>query len=105
MAWFLLTLGVATASPFVSPRTMALLCATAGTVQLVVLDEQGQAQPPGQHTLDCPMCLAPLLPASATGLSTPHPQPLAHALHPLQAAHIAALTGAPLPPRGPPSRA
>jgi hypothetical protein len=31
------------------------------------------------------------------------PQPLARALQSLVAAHIAALVGAPLPPRGPPS--
>ena len=103
MAWFLLTLGVAGASPFISPKTMELLCSTAGTAKLVVFDEQGQAQPTGQSSLDCPMCLAPMLPLPPVNPWAPPSQPLAHALPPLQAAHIAALGGAPLPPRGPPS--
>jgi len=45
--------------------------------------------------------LAPV-PRSVTA---PMPQPLAHALLPAVAAHIAALVGAPLPPRGPPAQA
>ena len=64
-----------------------------------------QAQAPGQHTLDCSMCLAPALPLPPASLAGAQPHPLAAALHPFAAAHIAALVGAPLPPRGPPAQA
>ena len=74
------------------------------TVESVNADE-GQAQAPGQHTLDCSMCLAPALPLPPVSLAVAQPHPLAAALHPFAAAHIAALVGAPLPPRGPPAQA
>src|SRR2546427_4362255 len=61
LAWFLLTLGVAGASPFVNPKTMELICSSGGAITMVVLDDDGQAQAPVQHTLDCSMCLAPAL--------------------------------------------
>lgn len=105
MAWFLLTLGVAGASPFVSPRTMELLCSAGGAVTMVMVDEEGQAVASGQHTLDCSLCLAPLLPLPPVAVLPVLPQPLAAALHPFAAAHIASLVGAPLPPRGPPLQA
>jgi len=49
------------------------------------------------------MCLAATLPPAPYRAPCAAPQPLAHALQPSVAAHIAALVGAPLPPRGPPS--
>src|SRR2546427_21575 len=51
------------------------------------------------------MCLAPALPLPPVSLAVAQPHPLAAALHPFAAAHIAALVGAPLPPRGPPAQA
>ncbi|ABX35535.1 conserved hypothetical protein [Delftia acidovorans SPH-1] len=105
LAWFLLTLGVAGASPFVNPKTMELICSSGGAITMVVLDDDGQAQAPVQHTLDCSMCLAPALPLPPVSLAVAQPHPLAAALHPFAAAHIAALVGAPLPPRGPPAQA
>lgn len=103
VAWFLLTLGVAGASPFVNPKAMELVCSSGGAITMVVLDDDGQAQAPGQHTLDCPLCLAPALPLPPVSLAMAQPHPLAAALHPFAAAHIASLVGAPLPPRGPPA--
>ena len=103
LAWFVLTLGVAGASPFVHPKAMEIVCSADGGMKIVVLNDDGQAAEASQHTLDCSLCLAPSLPIPQSHASLPMPQPLAHALKPVVAARIAALVGAPLPPRGPPS--
>ncbi len=103
LAWLLLTLGVAFASPWVAPQAMELVCAHGGSVKLVVVDDDGTAQATIHHGLDCPLCLATGLPPSVYLPTLPQPQPLAHALHPIVRARIAALVGAPLPPRGPPA--
>lgn len=103
LAWFVLTLGVAVASPMVYPQAMELVCSDGGTMKVVVIGEDGEAVQVGQHTLDCPMCLAAVLPPAFVSIPFPHLAPLLLAQHPFAAAHIAALVGAPLPPRGPPS--
>ena len=105
LAWFALTLGVAVASPIVSPKTMEMVCADGGTMKLIMVDEDGGVAPSGQHTLDCAMCLPASLPLVADIRQTSQSQPLAHALSPIEEARIAALVGAPLPPRGPPAHA
>ncbi len=102
LAWFVLVLAVAGASPVV--RSMELVCTPDGTMKTVVVGEDGQAQDAGHHTLDCSLCLPAVLPPAHRRAAVDMPQPLAHALLPARAAHIAALVGAPLPPRGPPSR-
>lgn len=102
LAWFMLTLCVAGASQLVHPTAMELVCSAEGSVKLVAVDEDGEASRLGPHTLDCSLCLAPTLPLPRASVVIELPQPLAHALTPLVAAHIAALVGAPLPPRGPP---
>ncbi len=103
LAWFVLTLGVAIASPIVSPQSMELVCTDGQAMKLVVLDADGQDTTAAHPTLDCPACLAVTLPAPVVVVAFDPPHPLAHALHPHVAARIAALAGAPLPPRGPPS--
>lgn len=103
LAWFALTLGVAIASPVIHPQAMEVVCSVGSGMSLVVIDDDGKAVQAGQHTLDCPMCLAATLPPPQAHIRLEMPQPLAYALRPMVAAHIAALTGAPLPPRGPPS--
>ena len=87
LAWFVVALGVAVASPLVSPQGMELVCSGsgAGGAQLVVKTADGvvAADTPG---IDCPLCLeadtpvsTPLAPArtataptSHTGFATPH---------------------------------
>lgn len=101
LAWFALSVGVAIASPFVNPQSLELVCTASGDVKLVAAGDDG-AQVQRGHTLDCPLCVhfgaAAPPPVAAASL----PQPLAHALKPIAAAHIAARTAAPLPARGPP---
>lgn len=103
LAWFVLTLGVAVASPMVHPASMEVVCSAGGSMKIVAIDDGENAVQAGHHTLDCPMCLAATLPPSPVSVRAEMPQPLAYALRPVVAAHIAALVGAPLPPRGPPS--
>lgn len=105
LAWFVLTLGVAGASPIVHPKAMELVCSVGGSMKIVVAGEDGQSAEMGQHTLDCSLCLATAVPFPLTIAPLEVVQPLAHALRPLVAAHIAALVGAPLPARGPPTLA
>ncbi len=105
LAWFVLTLGVAMASPIVAPKTMEMICSDGGTMRLIVVDKNGDAVEAGQHTLDCAMCLPASLPAVVVTRQVSQSPPLAYALTPIEEARIAALVGAPLPPRGPPARA
>lgn len=110
LAWFLLALGVATAAPLVHPQPWVLVCSASGMVALVAVqgDEgaggDGAAAASGpHHTLDCALCLpggAPPPAVAAVWATTPL---RSHVLLPVEAARIAALVGAPLPARGPPT--
>jgi hypothetical protein len=102
LAWFVLSLGVAIATPLVQPQSMELICATGGAMKLIVKNADGTAQERG-HTLDCPLCATLAAPPSVLTPVVLAPSPLAHVLQPVAAAHIAARTAAPLPPRGPPA--
>lgn len=102
LAWFVLSLGVAIASPLVQPQSLELICASGGAMKLIVKNADGSAQERG-HTLDCPLCASVAAPPPVAGPRAVAPSPLAPALQPVPAAHIASRTAAPLPPRGPPA--
>lgn len=106
MAWFVLTLGCAVASPIVNPQSLQMLCSANGSMKVIVVDDNGQqVTTNGQHGLDCPLCLnvnAPP-PPQQTAQFFAQPQPLGRALQPVVSARIAAIAGASLPPRGPPA--
>lgn len=104
LAWLLLTLAAAFASPLAHPSTLLLVCSGAadGGVHAVLVDQDGSQSPADQHSLDCPLCL-PVAPPSAPAILAPErQQALGPVQHSFVAAHIAALVGAPLPSRGPP---
>lgn len=102
LACYLLMVSVAGASPLVHPQMMDIVCTADGEMKLIVINGDEQAAEFGKHTLDCSLCLAASLPAPCLQSKSDIKQPLAHALLPAVEAHIAALVGAPLPPRGPP---
>lgn len=102
LAWFVLSIGVAVASPLVSPQAMELICSGSGAIKLLVKTDDG-TQEATAHTLDCPLCAHASAPPPVLRAAVLLVQPLAHALRPIPAAHIAARTAAPLPPRGPPA--
>ena len=106
LVWFALSMGVAIASPVVNPQGMDLVCTSTGSMKLVVQGQDngdGEAATASSHTLDCPLCASMSAPPPALNTSLTQPSPLAHALQPLVAAHIAAITAPPLPSRGPPA--
>ena len=101
LAWFVMSVGVAVASPLVYPQSMELICTGTGAIKLLIKTDDGAKEISG-HSLDCPLCAHVGAPPPATRAHVPMDHPLARALRPIQAAHIAARAGAPLPPRGPP---
>lgn len=101
LAWFALTVAIATASPLVhKPDPLHTVCTAGGEVRVLITDA-GHSH----SQLDCPLCLlAKAPPPAAIVVVRLAPSPLAHALRPARQAHLATSTGAPLPPRGPPTR-
>lgn len=101
LAWFALSLGVAIASPLVKPGGFELVCSGSGAIKLLVKGGSDGGQPAG-HTLDCPLCASTAAPPPALRTELAFVPALGHAVQPIFAARIAALTAAPLPARGPP---
>ncbi len=100
LVWFALSVGVAIASPLVSPKGVDMVCSSAGAMKLVVQGDDEVAN----LTLDCPLCTAMSAPPPAFNTTFTQPSPLAHVLQPIAAARMAAITAPPLPSRGPPAR-
>lgn len=101
LVWFVLSLGVAVASPLVNPQAMELICTGTGVMKVLVKTADGM-QEVSSHTQNCPLCVNVGTPPPAARLAAEPAQPLVYALQPLPAAHIAWRTAAPLPARGPP---
>jgi hypothetical protein len=101
LVWFVLSIGVAVASPVVHPQAVELVCSSAGAVKVIVQADDG-AQEMGAFHLDCPLCVLTGAPPPMPVVALPAVQPLAFAVQSIPAARIAAATAAPLPARGPP---
>lgn len=102
LVWFALFMGSAIASTLIHPGQMQMVCTAGGDMKLVDVGDEGDV-PAVAVGMDCPLCasVAPPLPVQTSSLPTL--SPLAHALHPVAAAHIASVTAPPLPSRGPPT--
>ena len=101
LAWFLISLGVATAAPMVQPRTLEVVCSTAGSLKVLVHTPDG-TEPLGATVLDCPLCLVggapPYTPMALPSVhSASNATPLFHSMP-----HAVAATAAPPPARAPP---
>jgi hypothetical protein len=101
LLWFVASLGVAIASPVVHPQAVELVC-SGTSIKAVVHTDEG-AHELGVSHMDCPLCFLTGTPPRTTVVALPVILPLAHAVLPVPAAHIAAATAAPLPARGPPA--
>lgn len=101
LVWFALFIGVAVASPLVKPQSSQMVCSAMGGMKLV-LDDASDT-PIVSGGMECPLCAQIAAPETPVALSLAVASGLAHALRPIPSAHIAWLTGAPLPPRGPPA--
>lgn len=102
LVWFALFIGVSIASPIVKPSTLGMVCVGSGGIKLVDAGEEGSTVKVSGN-MDCPLCVPVMLVPRADDLSATPPDGLSHAMQPIHAAHIAWLTGSPLPPRGPPN--
>ncbi len=102
LVWFALFIGVAVASPWVQPQAAQMVCTAMG-MKMVAAEEGSTDKAQTVSSMDCPLCAhvvaLPLPVAGRFDVSSA----LAYALRPIPSAHIAWLTGSPLPPRGPPA--
>lgn len=109
LVWFALFLGAAVASPLIKPVSGQMVCSAMGGMKLVMDNENNedgktaQLSGNGNASMDCPLCAPVITPPAPQAHGFEPPSTLAHALQTLPAAHIAGITGAPLPPRGPPA--
>lgn len=101
LVWFVLSLGVAVASPLVAPKTTLLVCSGA-SVKMVVQNADGGVTETGHATLDCPLCAILHAPPPVDTARVQPPHVLSHALVSVEAARIAARIGAPWQARAPP---
>ncbi len=102
LVWFALSIGVAIASPLVKPQAMELICSGTGVMKVLVKSDDG-SKAVTSHTLDCPLCASIGAPPPLARLSAAPVSPLAYMLQSIPATHLAALTAAPPPARGPPA--
>jgi hypothetical protein len=103
LVWFALFIGASVASPLVKPQSVEVVCSAMGSMKLVVGDDGAGDAVKLSGGMDCPLCAPVFGPVPVVSLVLDVPSALAHALRPMAAAHIAWLTGSPLPPRGPPA--
>ena len=98
---FVLSLGVAIASPIVNPQATQLICSASGGMKIIVTTADGSAEVAIQ-SMDCPLCVSIIAPPPVLKSNFEPVQPLSYALQPIPAATIAQRTAAPPPARGPP---
>ena len=99
---FVLSLGVAIASPMVNPQATQLICSGTGVMKVIVTSADGSSEVASQ-SMDCPLCVSIIAPPPVLKLSFEPAQPLSYALQSIPAAIIAKRTAAPPPARGPPN--
>ena len=101
LVWFALFVGLAIASPILNPTETQMVCSSAGGMKMVASGEEG-ANAKLTANMDCPLCAPVDVPLQVCNTFFDHTSPLAHSLHPIAAALIAAHSAPPLPSRGPP---
>jgi hypothetical protein len=104
LVWFALFIGASIASPLVHPSAVQVVCSGYGAMKLVTGDNEN-ADVKTLAGMECPLCASLATLPAAPAAVVPPPDGLSHALRPCVAAHLAWVTGSPLPPRGPPARA
>ena len=102
LVWFALFLGSAIASSVIKPGSMQMVCSAGGGMKMVdMTGDDGDLK--ASASMDCPFCASVKAPPPPHSVHFEKLSPLAHALHPIAAAHIASVTAPPLPSRGPPT--
>lgn len=101
LVWFALFIGAAIASPLVKPTDLQMVCSASGGMKMVMTTDDG-SEASTTASMDCPLCASGVALLPTADASSLQVSPLAQALQPIAAAHIASLTAPPLPSRGPP---
>ncbi|WP_342618592.1 DUF2946 domain-containing protein [Rhodoferax sp. GW822-FHT02A01] len=100
LVWFVLSVGVSVASPFVAPRLLTLVCTSAGA-QVI---EQGQSAPStSSATWDCPACVNFIGPVASFSIHLPAAVPYQPSLPMRLEIHTKPVSAAPPPSRAPPA--
>ncbi|HSV35507.1 MAG TPA: DUF2946 family protein [Ramlibacter sp.] len=81
LAWFALSIGLATAAPLMDPQGVQLVCSGSGGTKLVVKGGEMGGSPTAGHPYDCPFCVlvAPppaVAPVACAGACAQAPLPL-----------------------------
>ena len=102
LVWFALFLSSAIASTVINPDSLQMVCSASGGMKMVDMtgDDGGLK---ASASMDCPLCASVTTPPPPLSVHFEKLSHLAHALHPIAAAHIASVTAPPLPSRGPPT--
>ena len=101
LAWFLMSLGAATATPIFQPKMLDVVCTTSGTLKFFALSDDGAAEL-NTDALNCPMCLVGGAPPT-DAFSLPPATPAAASPPCLRSvSRTVATTAAPPPARAPP---
>ena len=101
LAWFVVFVAAAGIAPWMQAQPMQDVCSASGVPHAG--KDGSAADRHAGHAMECALCTGVSGPPLELAVLPEPPQPLAHALRPVVAATIAALAGAPLPARGPPS--
>lgn len=101
LTWFVLTFGMAVASPLLAPTTMVVVCSHEGS-KTIMVDADGKAVTSASDTLHCPLCLPATAPPPVVSLSLPAQDAVSNAQPCRTSATFPVPVGAPLPARGPP---
>ncbi len=102
LVWFALFLGSAIASTVIKPGSMQMVCTAGGGMKMIdMTGDDGELK--ASASMDCPLCASVTAPPPPLSVHFEKLSPLAHALQPIAAAHIASVSAPPLPSRGPPT--
>lgn len=101
-AWFIVSMGVAMASPLVQPRAMELVCSASGLTKIIIHSAQGNAVDASDMDMDCSLCLLANTPPDPQQARLPALSPAAQLRATKSLDHIPAAMGAPPPARAPP---
>ncbi len=103
LAWYVLFLTAAIASPMVHAKPLEIVCSASGQMKVVEAGDQSQPLTPHQG-LACFLCLATAacLPCANSSFSL-IPPPFEHRAWPVTSTNLVNLTAPPLPSRGPPN--
>ncbi len=100
LLWFVLSLGMAVASPLLQPASSSLVCSAGGS-RWVIISDDGPLTATA-HTLNCVLCAPAVVPPPLSVASFVSTDALRYALLPAPASHIAWHAFMLISARGPP---